>query len=148
MKSILPIWLIDIATIMTIFGFILTLLVWWQVRGIKSSYRNKARLPEIHKELSDCASKINGHLNDWKNQEKLAILEMTICKGLLENTSLKSNSALKKATLNVKLKINRKSSRFSVQKMEMNNDWAWAIYGDLSFLNTLLSQTIKDSKWD
>lgn len=148
MNSIFPVWVVDIATVVTILGFILTLLVWLQVRWIKLSYKNKARLPEIHLELSECASKINGYLNDWNNQERMAIVELTACKGLLDNLSLKSNSALKKSASKLKLKISGKSSRYSFKILKMNNDLAWDIYGELTSLNNLLDQTIKDSKWE
>lgn len=148
MNSMLPSWVVDIATIATILGFFLTIMVWYQVKWIKLSYKNKARLPEIHLELSECASKINGYLNDWDNQERMAIAEMTACKGLLDNLSLKSNSTLKKSASKLKLKISGKSSWYSFKALKMNSDLAWDIYGELTSLNNLLGQTIKDSKWE
>ena len=43
--SLIPQWIQDLNTLLGLIGFAITIVVWWQVRNVKTSFQAKARLP-------------------------------------------------------------------------------------------------------
>lgn len=150
MNSIFPQWIVDLATVATFVGFIITIAVLFQVRSIKNTFKNKARLPEIKKELSACTTKISRSLNDWSNSKNNIHEEFSKCAALLDNlkNKLDGDSQLLVKTMRERL-VRTKLLRRAQSIIEIENkDQAWALYSELSRVNTHLDQVIKDMKWE
>ncbi|MKV44979.1 hypothetical protein DUU84_05185 [Salmonella enterica subsp. enterica] len=148
-QSIFPQWIMDMATVMTISGFLITLLIFKQTKDIKKSFLNKARLPEIQSELNTCASNINKQLDDWESSKERISVEFSKCAGLLDSLIQKLN---KEQSLSAKALLKRIKSRpyfilSPIKNRITDKDTAWSLYEDLSELNSSLSQIIKDSHW-
>lgn len=148
-QSIFPQWIMDIATAMTIFGFLITLLVFKQTKDIKKSFLNKARLPEIQKELNQCASNINKQIDNWEGSKERISVEFFNCAGILDSLikKLDDNQKTKARSLLKRLRY-RPFYIFPAKKTCIaDKATAWSLYEDLSELNVSLSQIIKDSNW-
>lgn len=148
-QSIFPEWLMDMATVMTIWGFILTIFVFKQTKYIKRNFLSKARLPEIQSELRSCASNINKQLDDWESSKEKIFVEFSKCAGLLDSLIQKLNDD---QNTRAKSLLKRLKSRpyyvFAPIKNKITDKGtAWSLYADLSELNSYLSQIIKDSRW-
>ncbi len=148
-QSIFPQWIMDIATIMTILGFVITVFVLQQTKEIKRNFLSKARLPQIQRELRSCASNINKQLDDWESSKEKIFVEFSKCAGLLDSLIQKLNddqSASAKALLK-RLKYRPYYILRPIKNKITDKDTAWSLYADLSELNSNLSQIIKDSHW-
>jgi hypothetical protein len=49
--SLVPQWIQDVNTLVGLVGFAITIVIWWQVRNVKQSFRSRARLPDITGDL-------------------------------------------------------------------------------------------------
>ncbi|MEI7085466.1 hypothetical protein WCU61_05255 [Pectobacterium versatile] len=148
-QSIFPQWVIDIATVMTISGFFITILVFRQTKYIKKSFLNKARLPEIQKELNKCASNINKQIDDWDNSKERIAVEFSNCAGLLDSLIRKLNDdqSTRAKSLLKRLKSRPYYILPPIKNPIDDKNTAWSLYEDLSELNVSISQIIKDSHW-
>lgn len=155
--SYLPQWLVDVSTIMTIVGFLITVLglvftfiIFNQTREIKLKFISKARLPQLTEELSNSSSEILRHLRQKDIHFELLTSEFFKCAGLIESILLKldnSNNTKAKSLL-AKLRCRRfligPYSYIQITDVKQ----AWKIYSELGGLTTSLTQKIKDSHWD
>jgi len=144
--SIFPQWIVDIATVMTMLGFFLTLWLLYEARHIRNSFLRRARLPQITKELGKASAHLSSHLQKWDSEEREAIKQLFITRALLENLLSKlPEKEHKKCAVFVK-KLKRK--KWGVIDIKFSEDDVWNLYSELSALTTMLIQLEKDSKWD
>lgn len=147
--SIFPTWINDIGTLSSIVGLFITIFILYEAKKIRESFLRRARLPEVIKELSTANNKISKSLQNWPNEEKSGIHQLTIAKELLENLRSKLPEQEKKKVSAFIQKLEVKSWLiFSSTITEANEDKAWELYSGLSGLITSLKQLQKDSKWD
>ncbi|MGQ5911941.1 hypothetical protein ACUNH5_22895 [Serratia sp. IR-2025] len=150
MTSIFPSWIIDTATALTILGFIFTIIVFFKVRYIKQSFMNKARLPDIYKEITIKTSNISRLLPDWSDSKNKINEELSTCTALLELLMTRTPPELKqivKTLLSMLIKKKYFWERNSMIIIE-DSDLAWEIYRELSRVSTYLEHIIKDLDWE
>ncbi|MGU9887367.1 hypothetical protein [Serratia marcescens] len=150
MKSFFPSWIIDISTAMTILGFILTVIVFYKVRYIKKSFMNRARLPDIYKNITIKTSSISRLIPDWNNSKNKINEELTTCIALLEVLMTRTPPELKQIIRELLSKLIKKKGFFERKSMIVieNPDMAWEIYRDLSRVSTYLENIVEDLKWE
>ncbi|MUH95238.1 hypothetical protein GNP63_01555 [Aliivibrio fischeri] len=149
MTSYFPQWFIDLGTVLTVLGFIITLWLLWLTKDIKNSFLRRARLPQIIRELKSESTKLSSHLKKWEDEERDAIKQLSICKALLTNLVSKlPETEQKKCKEFIKKMTPRKFLIFRGKVTCINEDRAWELYTELSELTTILIQLEKDSKWD
>lgn len=152
MDTFLNQYVVDSATIATLVGLALTFWVLIETKTLKKTFRKKARIPEIHSDLKECASRISALLRDaknWENTRDHVSKEFAECIGLIESLvgiltgddKRKANSLLDR--LSPKPGRFKKRAREDINKREL----AWSLYEDLSLLNTRLDQSVKDMNW-
>lgn len=147
MESNIPQWIQDINTIFGVVGFFITLYVMREVRSIRNSFRSRARLPEIVKDLEGVGSAFNKNLGDWpalKNHARSQIKDAATLVNL--STSLLA----KNSPVNLKL-IDKKLSlavvNFDNGKYDDANA-AWDLYSDIQSSITMLKQAVQSIKWE
>ena len=149
MESYLPNWLQDIETVLSIFGFIITLILLAEAKKIRASFLRRARIPEMIEELKSTSQIMSKNINNWNKQKRSFIEQALIAKGILENLKEKLvNSEKKKVNLFLSKLKPKKWFIFDMTLSNLKEDEAWAIYAEFSALITSLVQHEKDSKWD
>ncbi|WP_272572305.1 MULTISPECIES: hypothetical protein [unclassified Providencia] len=147
--SNLPVWLIDIGTIVTIIGFFITLRLLCIARHIRRSFLSKARLAPTISDLESSLSKLSVHLKSWANEKNDAIKELSVCRGLLDSVKNKLPDDRQKKCKNFIKIMKQKRHFFSKDGLRnVNEDQAWELYAGLSEITTILIQLNEDSKWD
>jgi ABC-type histidine transport system ATPase subunit len=138
----LPEWIKDLETLFSLLAFAITVYVMYEVRAIRNSFKSRARLPEIIKDLSASGSSISKLLKDWPLQERevkghvkstLTILTVSV-----EFLSGEQKSEIKK--LRARLKI-------ALAAFGPSTD-AWELYTDVQNAVQILTQASKNAKWD
>lgn len=148
-SSYLPIWLIDLGTIVTIAGFILTVWLLIITGNIRKSFMSKARLGPVIKDLELSLEKLSEHLKEWSKEDKSAIKELSVSRALIANIASKLPEAEKKQCKNFVKIMKQKKHFFSKDRLcNVGSDQAWALYAGLSELTTMLIQLNEDSKWN
>lgn len=148
-QSFLPQWLTDLSTCLTIIGFILTYVVFNQVKSIKNQFLSKARLPQLNEQLGAASSKIIELLRERDANLNLIAVELSNCAGIIENIIKKldrTNREPAQSLLN-KLRQRKWFKRKIVHIKLTDTDQVWEIYNELTFLNTNLAELMKDSNW-
>jgi len=148
----MPVWLTDlnkIGSISSIFGFIVTLFLFYEARKIRNSFLRRARLPEVNRELLKATSRLSENLKNWSNDKKTSLETFSTIKALLENLKEKLPTEEKRKVDEYLSTLHPKKMWFiNGQLSELTEDEAWNRYTDLSGLVTTLQQLAKDSKWD
>lgn len=150
-SSYLPIWLIDLGTIVTIAGFILTIWLLIITGSIRRSFMSKARLPEIIEDLKVSFEKLSEHLKvkDWSTEKVYAATELSKIRALLENAADKLPDIEKKKCNIVIKKMTKKRWLFIRMSLSvLEEEQAWELYVDLNGIITVLTQFEQDSKWN
>ena len=65
MPSIIPQWIQDLNTVLGIAGFLITVIVMFQVASIRRSFKSRAILADLIKELQKTGSNLNVTLEGW-----------------------------------------------------------------------------------
>ena len=149
MDSFLNQAVLDIASISSILGLVVTLFILTEARKIRKSFLRRARIPEITKELNVKSKNISKGLKSWDTEKNTVNEQYSVVRGLLENISKKLPEDEK---LQVEIYINSLKTRKYLFLMENlvieDEDQAWKLYAELSRIITRLEQLQKDSKWD
>lgn len=149
MDSFLSQYIIDIASISSILGLVVTLFILSEAKKIRKSFLRKARIPEIIVELTIRSKNISKGLKSWNTDKNLVNEQYSIVRGLLENIS-------KKLPSDERLEVEAYIGSFKAKKYFLltesrvikHEDHAWELYGELSRVITRLEQLQKDSTWD
>ncbi|MEI8573038.1 hypothetical protein U737_05150 [Methylomonas sp. LW13] len=149
MNSLLPQWIIDISSISSIIGLIITIFLFFEARTIRRSFLRRARLPTITKELEKATSEISNRLKTWSTNERPALEMFAKVKALLENIKTKLPIEEQKKINEFLRKLQpRKYMVFKSSISEITEDKGWSLYTDLNTVVTSLQQLVKDSQWD
>ncbi|EON6315223.1 hypothetical protein ACDP46_003501 [Vibrio cholerae] len=142
MNSNLPIWVTDMAAILSIVGFVVTCFLLWEARKIRNSFMRKARIPEIVEDLDEISKELFSHLKQFGEENRNALQKIQNAKGLLESVLPKMDNGHHK-------KINEFVTLASSADADtLTEDLCWDIYSQLSSLVTYFKQLAKDSKWE
>ena len=149
MESFLPNWIKDTETILSIIGFLVTLILLYEAKKIRLSFLRRARIPEMIEELKATSQIMSKNINNWSNQNRSFVEQTLIAKGILENLKEKLvNSEKKKVILFLNMLKPKKWFVIEIKLSQLNEEEAWAIYAEFSALITSLVQHNKDSNWD
>jgi hypothetical protein len=147
--NILPQWITNISTFSSIVGLIITIWLLIVAKGIRKSFLRKARVPQITEQLFKLLLELDTNLKNWETEQKDAIKNLAICKGLLENLKPKLDNDEEKNCKNMISKLTIKKYMFLNGNLsDIKEDFAWDLYNELNTLTTKLMQLDKDSKWD
>lgn len=61
--SLIPQWIQDLNTVVGLIGFAITLVVWWQVKNVRLSFRLRVRIPAITKSLDETLALLDKELD-------------------------------------------------------------------------------------
>lgn len=150
MISIFPQWVQDINTGLSVLGFFITLYVLIEVKYIKNSFLQRARLPEIIKELSKTGSELNKCLNQWPGQRNEAKSQLKIAASLLKSTKKmlpkEERQEIKKMLSKFEAATN--SSGDTRISEEDCFDLYADLYSDIRSIVTTMEQLSKNIKWE
>lgn len=147
MNGMFPQWVLDAETAFSLLGFIITLIVFFEVRRIKKSFLVRARLPDILKELGKAGSTLNLHIDQWPAQRNGAHAQIKIIGALLKTTEPMLPSLEKKSAKALKSKFDNAAKNFSSHQYS-DSDAIWDIYSDLQALLATMTQLMKNKKWE
>jgi hypothetical protein len=145
--SHLPQWIEDLSVILGIIGFVITLVVALQVSSIKRSFRSRARLPQIKKDLQKAGTALNTNLNDWPQHKNDARAHIKIAATLVQAAipllprGDRNQLRVVLRTLTVSVKA------FSEPRYDAP-DAAWDIYSDIQLSITHLDQSMRNQTWE
>lgn len=148
-SSYLPVWLVDVGTLASLVGLVLTIYVAFTIEKIRRRYARKGRLPKIYDELERAATALlafldglpDGKLND-QNAASLA------AQGLKPHVL----DAVNYTTSNVKATAQALHDRLSDVIYRARNtgitvEDLWECYGSAVELNSMLNSSLLDDAW-
>ncbi|HEY0884172.1 MAG TPA: hypothetical protein VGE20_02760 [Ramlibacter sp.] len=147
MTSYLPQWLNDLNTVLGLVGFVITVVVLIQVASIRRSFRARARLPEIIKELQKTGSTLNGNLEAWPARKNDARAQIKVASSLIQ-------SALPFVQGDVRKHIRDAHSKLAIATRSFDDarydspDLAWDLYSDIQLIITSLNQSVRTLNWE
>lgn len=147
MSSIFPQWAQDLNTSLGIIGFVITVVVMLQVSGIRRSFRSRARLPEIVKDLKAAGSSLNRTLDDWPSQKNDARSHIKVAASLLQ-------AAVPLLPRDARQVINASHSKLAESMKNFSDpkysdpDEAWEIYSEIQSSITHLGQSVRSLNWN
>ncbi|QAR45566.1 hypothetical protein EQG67_07245 [Kosakonia cowanii] len=149
----LPQVVTDIATLLGIVGFFMTIWVVKTTNELKKKFKQKGRIPEIHSDLKNKASTISSLLagrESWESIKGELSKEIGDCIPLIENLIEKLKDENKSKVTEMLNKVApRKGILRKRERQEIaDKAHAWRLYEDLSSLNTRVDQILKDMRWD
>ncbi|MFN7122367.1 MAG: hypothetical protein ACK4NM_10075 [Hydrogenophaga sp.] len=147
MNSAIPMWLQDLNTILGIAGFVITVVVMIQVAAIKRSFRSRARLPEVIKDLQKTGSALNANLDGWPAGKNDALTQFKVSAVLVRSAIPLVAGDTKKQLKAIHTKLVAAAQSFHDPKYQ-NLDAAWDLYSDVQQVISSLSQSVRSLKWD
>jgi hypothetical protein len=145
--SIFPQWALDLNTALGTLGFFITVFVMIQVAGIKRSFRSRARLPEIVKNLQATGSVLNTTLDGWPSRKNDARSPIKVAASLLQAALPLLPRDTRSSIKSVQKKLAASAKNFNDAKFDVPDE-AWDIYSDIQSSITHLKQSVSDLKWD
>lgn len=142
MNSYLPNWLTDIASIVSIIGFIVTCFLLVEARKIRNSFMRKARIPEIVNDLDRISGDLIANLKQYNNESRSAHEKIQKATALLESILPKIPDSQKEKVQSFIDGTNEAISN------TLNEDSSWNVSTELSGVVTYLQQIAKDTRWD
>ena len=97
-------WVTDLASLSSIVGVIITILVLNEAKKIRESFLLKARLPEIIKDFENISLNLIESTKDWENSKANRLKELGRCKSILADIKIKLSKNIQNNIDNVVLK--------------------------------------------
>lgn len=146
MPSIFPQWAQDLSTAFGLLGFIITLMVMIQVSEIRRSFRSRARLPEILKDLQKAGSALNSTLQDWPSRKNDARSYIKVAASLLQAAIPLLPREARRSIKIAQQKLAESSTNFNDTKYNIPDE-VWDIYSDIQSSITHLNQSVRSLNW-
>ena len=146
-QSLFPQWLHDIGLIAGLLGFLITVVVMWEVRAIKRSFRSKARLPEVTRDLEKIGSALNGTLENWPSKRHLARGHLKVAASLINATLPLLTNPERKLAKSMRHKLTIAARQFEDQRFD-NAAEVWDLYSDIQSTIASLNQVARNMKWE
>lgn len=144
--SIFPQWLHDLNLVLGVIGFAITVIVMWQVSAIKRSFRSRARLPEVIRDLEKAGSGLSVTLENWPNKRHLARSHIKVVASLLEASMHLVPNPTRKLTANVQKKLSVAARQFDENEFD-DPSQVWDLYSDIQSAIASMSQITQNLKW-
>ncbi|HEB36124.1 hypothetical protein LCGC14_0953010 [marine sediment metagenome] len=132
----------DFGTIASILGLILSILIFFFIRKIKSFYIFKIRVPGLSKRLQDIASSISSYLNDYESSINSIDEAVVTCEVVLKSLKGKLSGSIKKAIKDLIKKIDQNSYDYRTK------DNIRDIYISILKISEEIKELQEDSKWE
>ncbi len=142
MNSYLPVWVGDVADVMSLIGFVVTCFLFVEARKIRHSFMRKARIPEIVGDLDRISSELVSALKAYATESRVAHEKLQRASALLESILPKVPEKNKE-----KIVFFITSSKAKLSGPLGENE-CWDLYAQLSGVVTYLQQISKDTRWD
>jgi len=146
LESVIPQWLQDFETGLSILGFVLTFVVYRAVSDVKKSFQRKARLPEIVKDLTKSSSELSKALSSLPADEVTAKTEVKAVASVIR-MALKLLPSEEKKELKTILKKLTSDKVVKASVTDKSNAF-WDAYSDIQVSVRVLNQAIKNLKWE
>lgn len=146
MSSIFPQWLQDLNTALGMVGFVITVVVMFQVSAIKRSFKSRARLPEIVKDLEQAGSALNATLAAWPAQKNNARSHIKVAASLLQAAVRLLPREEQTPIKSLEKRISNAAKDFNCIRFDNPNE-AWDIYSDIQSSITHLNQSVRSLNW-
>lgn len=147
MSSVIPQWVQDVNTGLSILGFGITLYVLFEVKFIKNNFLARARLPELIKDLAKAGSTLNGQLGEWPAQKNEALCQIKIAASLLKSASAMVPKTESKELARTHKKLTDAAHAYSRQN-DISTDAIWDLYSDIQSGIASLTQVSKNNRWE
>lgn len=148
MSSVIPQWLQDLNTALSLLGFLITLYVLFEVKRIKASFKARARLPDLIRELGRAGSALSASLDQWPSQRHEAFGQVKIAATLLGSTLEIVSATDRKELKRVKAKLSKAGKGYLLRPQSTPADTMWDLYSDVQSCLTSLTQISKNKKWE
>ncbi len=131
----------DIADVLEVVGFVLTIYVLITIKKIKNYYVFKARVPDLLKKMSKHASQLSQYHKDFENSKPEILLEIGQAEVIL-------NSLSKKVGKQVNSSIKEVTKQILYYKTYQEKSRAWDIYISLQKVHQEIINLQEDRKWE
>ena len=146
MPSIFPQWAQDLNTALGLLGFVITVAVMIQVAEIRRSFRSRARLPEIVKDLQKAGSALNTTLEGWPSRKNDARSHIKVAASLLHAAVPLLPRDIRGTIKHAQKKLAESATNFNDAKYN-TPDEAWEIYSEIQSSITHLNQSVRSLNW-
>lgn len=147
MPSVIPQWVQDINTGLSILGFGITLYVLFEIKLIKNTFLSRARLPEIIRDLESAGSTLSDQLGQWPSQRNEAICQIKVAASLLKSASFMVPTAERNELLKTHKKLVGAAQSHS-SKQPISTDSIWDLYSDIQSSIASMTQISKNNRWE
>lgn len=147
MPSAIPQWIQDLNTLLGVIGFFITVAVMWQVSSIRMSFRARARLPEIIKELEKVGTTLNSSLEGWPLRKNSARSQIKIAASLIQGALPFVSGAVRRKIVIDQKKLVLAAREFDASMYDLP-DPAWDLYSDIQSVITSLKQSARNLNWE
>lgn len=149
MDSYLSQWFIDVSSICSVFGLVLTYRVWLKTKRIKQDLISRTRLPKVSKDLSIEVSAYIASVEMWRSGASSSAnnvaLKLGTIRGMLHNAKYHVSSDELRAVEKLLGQLNRKKFwLFVIPWSKLTLDEAESISVDLNHLASILQQRVYD----
>ena len=134
----------DVGTIASILGLLLTILIFFLIRKIKSFYIFKIRVPGLSKRLQDIASSISSYLNYYESSINSIDEAVATCEVVLKSLKGKLSGSIKKAIKALIKKIGNYQNSYDYK----TKDNIWDIYISILKISEEIKELQEDYKWE
>lgn len=132
----------DAGNVASIIGFLLTVVVFFNLRSIKRFYVFKARAPELLERLIEQSSKIALYQNDFSNSFQEIDVEVARVEITLKSLKQKLRGSVKASTGRVLKQLEK------YNKQSKSSENLWHLYVDLQKLIAEVRELQSDLKWE
>lgn len=146
-QSWFPQWLHDTGLALGLVGFVITLIVMWEVRTIKRSFRSRARLPEVIRDLEKCGSSLSKTLQNWPSMRHLSRGHVKVAASLLHSSLPLLAKPERKTAIVMHSKFAIAAQHFDGPEFDQATA-VWDLYSDIQSTIASLNQVASNVKWE
>ena len=132
----------DVASVITIIGFVFTVIMFFDIKSIKRYYFLAARMPEVTEKLKVHASNINKYIDNFDGSIQEVSLEIARLDVVLSSLRNKVDRQSAKSVVQLQEKIRRYKPKKEGQEP------LFEIYVDLHTILEELDELQRDAKWE
>jgi hypothetical protein len=147
LASQIPQWIQDVNTVLGIVGFFITVIVMFQVRSIRQSFRAKARLPKIIEDLNKAGSALSKNLGNWPANKNDGGAQVKVAASLIASAIPLVPRASRRSLSITHDKLSNAVRDFSSAAYDDPSS-AWDLYGDILSILAGLNQIEQNLIWE
>ena len=147
MASVFPQWAQDLNIALGFVGFFITIVVMVQVWSLRRSFRTRARLPEIVRDMEAIGSLLSAALEGWPAKRTEARGHIKNAASVMQSADSFLNKPVRTRTKQIQRKLDAAALAFSDKKFD-DPETVWDLYSDIQSVITGLNQISKNLRWD